>query len=76
MAENVEWILQSHSENSKAFIWAHNVRIGDWVSNGIIDVLGHQLEKRFGESFIILLQMLEQVSSMLFLTIPTRLAVK
>jgi erythromycin esterase len=51
MAENVEWILQSRSENSKAFIWAHNVRIGDWVSNGIIDVLGHQLEKRFGESF-------------------------
>ncbi len=51
MAENVEWILQNNSSSSKAFIWAHNVHIGDWVSNGIIDVLGHQLKKRFGESF-------------------------
>lgn len=51
MAENVEWILQNNSSSSKALIWAHNVHIGDWVSNGIIDVLGHQLKKRFGESF-------------------------
>ncbi|MFN0199911.1 MAG: erythromycin esterase family protein [Bacteroidia bacterium] len=51
MAENVEWILQNNPSNSKAFIWAHNVHLGDWVSNGIIDVLGHQLKKRFGESF-------------------------
>lgn len=51
MAVNVEWILQNNADDSRALIWAQNVHLGDWVSNGITDVLGHQLKKRFGESF-------------------------
>jgi erythromycin esterase len=51
MAENIEWILNFQGEDSKALFWAHNAHIGDWVSNGIVDVAGHQLRKRFGDSY-------------------------
>lgn len=51
MAENVEWILWQRGESSKALVWAHNSHIADGVDNGIVDVLGHQLRKRFGDSY-------------------------
>ena len=51
MAENIEWILNFQGEDSKALFWAHNAHIGNWVSNGIVDVAGHQLRKRFGDSY-------------------------
>lgn len=51
MAENIEWILNFQGENSKVLFWAHNAHVGDWVSNGIVDVAGHQLRKRFGETY-------------------------
>ena len=51
MAENVEWIMWKRGEGSKAVVWAHNSHIADGVDNGTVDVLGHQLRKRFGESY-------------------------
>jgi erythromycin esterase-like protein len=51
MAENVEWIMWRRGQGSKALVWAHNSHIADGVDNGIVDVLGHQLRKRFGESY-------------------------
>lgn len=51
MAENVEWILWRRGEGSKAIVWAHNSHIADGVDNGIVDVLGHQLRKRFGDAY-------------------------
>lgn len=51
MAENIQWILQFHGEQSKAFYWAHNAHVGDWISNGIVDVAGHQLKKMYGSYY-------------------------
>ena len=51
MAENIEWILNFHGHQSKALYWAHNAHVGDWVSNGIVDVTGHQLRKRYGDFY-------------------------
>lgn len=51
MAENIEWILKFHGNESKALYWAHNAHVGDWVDNGIVDVTGHQLRKRYGNSY-------------------------
>jgi len=51
MAENIEWILNFHGHQSKALYWAHNAHIGDWVSNGNIDVAGHQLRRMYGNSY-------------------------
>jgi erythromycin esterase-like protein len=51
MSENVEWTLWHRGRNSKALIWAHNAHIADGVDNGIVDVLGHQLRKRFGNAY-------------------------
>ncbi len=51
MGENIQWILNFHGKDSKALYWAHNAHIGDWVSNGIVDVTGHQLKKMYGNSY-------------------------
>lgn len=51
MAENIQWIMGFHGQKSKAFYWAHNAHVGDWVGNGIVDVTGHQLKKMYGESY-------------------------
>ncbi|KAB8153623.1 hypothetical protein EZY14_010365 [Kordia sp. TARA_039_SRF] len=51
MAENIEWILNFHGNESKALYWAHNAHVGDWIDNGIVDVTGHQLSKRYGNSY-------------------------
>lgn len=51
MAENIQWILGFKGEQSKAFYWAHNAHVGDWVGNGIVDVAGHQLRKIYGDSY-------------------------
>jgi erythromycin esterase-like protein len=51
MGENIQWILNFHQNNSKAFYWAHNAHVGDWVDNGIVDVTGHQLRKLYGDYF-------------------------
>lgn len=51
MAENIDWILNFHGNESKALYWAHNAHVGDWVDNGIVDVTGHQLRKRYGDSY-------------------------
>lgn len=51
MAENIEWILNYHGEDSKALYWAHNAHVGDWVGNGIVDVTGHQLRKIYNSSY-------------------------
>ncbi|QKX06641.1 erythromycin esterase family protein [Aquimarina sp. TRL1] len=51
MAENIQWILNLHGEKSKALYWAHNSHVGDWVSNGIVDVAGHQLRKVYGSAY-------------------------
>lgn len=51
MGENVEWILSFRGGDSKALVWAHNAHIAKGVDNGIVDVLGHQLDKRFGSSY-------------------------
>ncbi|MBG6132597.1 erythromycin esterase-like protein [Aquimarina sp. EL_43] len=51
MAENIEWILKYHGEDSKALYWAHNAHVGDWVGNGGVDVTGHQLRKIYDSSY-------------------------
>jgi len=51
IAENIEWILAYEDTKSKALYWAHNVHVGNWVSNGIVDVAGHHLKKRFKDSY-------------------------
>lgn len=51
MAENMQWILGMKGQQSKAFYWAHNAHVGDWVGNGIVDVTGHQLRKMYGASY-------------------------
>lgn len=51
MGENIQWILDFQGEQSRALYWAHNAHVGDWVSNGIVDVTGHQLRKVYGASY-------------------------
>ncbi|MFK8017908.1 MAG: erythromycin esterase family protein [Gammaproteobacteria bacterium] len=51
MAENIQWILDHHGEAPKALYWAHNAHVGDWVSNGIVDVAGHQLRKVYEDAY-------------------------
>ncbi len=51
IAENIEWVLAYENQNSKALYWAHNVHVGNWISNGIVDVAGHHLKKRFGNAY-------------------------
>jgi erythromycin esterase len=51
MGENIQWILDFHGADAKALYWAHNAHVGDWISNGIVDVAGHQLKKMYGESY-------------------------
>lgn len=51
MGENIQWILNFHGTNSKALFWAHNAHVGDWVDNGIVDVVGHQLRKVYGDAY-------------------------
>ena len=51
IAENIEWVLKHESTKSKALYWAHNVHVGNWISNGIVDVAGHHLKKRFRNSY-------------------------
>ncbi len=51
MGENIQWIMNYYGHKSRALYWAHNAHVGDWVSNGIVDVTGHQLRKMFGESY-------------------------
>lgn len=51
MGENIQWLMNFHGDNSKSLYWAHNAHVGDWVSNGIVDVTGHQLRKMYGQSY-------------------------
>ena len=51
ISENIEWIINYENPRSKALYWAHNVHVGNWVSNGIVDVAGHHLKKRFKKTF-------------------------
>jgi erythromycin esterase-like protein len=51
ISENIEWILNYETKESKALYWAHNVHIGNWISNGIVDVAGHHLKKRFKNAY-------------------------
>lgn len=52
MAENIQWIMNFHGNESKALYWAHNAHVGDWVDNGgYVDVAGHQLRKMYGNSY-------------------------
>ncbi|PSR15244.1 MAG: hypothetical protein DA408_02155 [Bacteroidetes bacterium] len=51
MGENIQWILNFHGDQAKVLYWAHNAHVGDWVSNGIVDVAGHQLRKLYGNAY-------------------------
>lgn len=51
MEANVTQVLASLEQGSRALVWAHNAHIGDWVSNGQVDVLGHHLRKRYGQGY-------------------------
>lgn len=51
MAENIQWILNHEEDGAKALYWAHNAHVGDWISNGIVDVAGHQLKKMYGDQY-------------------------
>lgn len=49
MEVNLSSILELIGEDKKAFVWAHN--IGNLGSNGIVDVLGHHLKRKYGDSY-------------------------
>jgi len=51
MGENIQWVLEFYGSVTKALYWAHNAHVGDWVSNGIVDVTGHQLRKLYGNAY-------------------------
>lgn len=51
MEVNLTNILAFLGNEKKALVWAHNAHIGNWVSNGIVDVLGHQLKKKYGDNY-------------------------
>lgn len=51
IGENIEWIMNFYGHGSRSMYWAHNSHVGDWVSNGIVDVAGHQLRKVYGETY-------------------------
>lgn len=51
MGENIQWIMNHHGSDSQALYWAHNAHVGDWISNGIVDVTGHQLKKIYGPAY-------------------------
>ncbi|MCH2196945.1 erythromycin esterase family protein [Kordia sp.] len=51
MEQNIEWILNFHGTDAKAMYWAHNAHVGDWIDNGIVDVTGYQLRKRYGNYY-------------------------
>ncbi|WP_116105941.1 erythromycin esterase family protein [Lewinella sp. IMCC34191] len=51
MAENVLRPLHDGSKDVRLLYWAHNAHAGDWVSNGQVDVAGHQLRKRMGKAY-------------------------
>mgnify|MGYP000480594289 CR=1 FL=1 len=54
MFENVKWIAQNHSDNGKAFIWAHNEHINKaemyYVGSGIIN-LGSRLKDFYKDDY-------------------------
>lgn len=47
---NVNW-SRAHLQNPKTVVWAHNEHIWKQAGNGGYDVLGRQLDRRFGESY-------------------------
>ncbi|MEO0438981.1 MAG: erythromycin esterase family protein [Pseudomonadota bacterium] len=51
ISENIQWALDFHGDQTKGLYWAHNAHVGDWVSNGIVDVAGHQLRKLYGNAY-------------------------
>ena len=51
MAENVLHPLKTGAKDTRLLYWAHNAHVGDWVSNGQVDVAGHQLKKRMGKYY-------------------------
>lgn len=51
MEINLSSILENIGEDKKSLVWAHNAHIGNWVSNGIVDVLGHHLKRKYGDSY-------------------------
>lgn len=51
MEANLTHILATFEPESRALVWAHNAHIGDWISNGQVDVLGHHLRKRYGHKY-------------------------
>ncbi|PPK88169.1 erythromycin esterase-like protein [Neolewinella xylanilytica] len=50
-AENLLLLLRDGSRDVRLLYWAHNAHVGDWVSNGQVDVTGHQLAKRMGRGY-------------------------
>ena len=51
MAQNVLQPFKAGEKDTRLLYWAHNAHIGDWVSNGQVDVAGHQLKKRMGQYY-------------------------
>ena len=50
-AENLLDIFQDGAQDPRLLYWAQNAHVGDWVSNGLVDVTGHQLAKRMGKAY-------------------------
>ncbi len=51
MAENLQYPFLAGKKDTRLLYWAHNAHVGDWVSNGQVDVAGHQLAKRLGSGY-------------------------
>ena len=50
-AENLLYLFQDGARDPRLLYWSHNAHVGDWVSNGQVDVAGHQLAKRMGKAY-------------------------
>lgn len=50
---NLQW-ARSHIGNQKTIVWAHNEHIWKQHGNGGYDVLGRQLERRYGSAYFAL----------------------
>lgn len=51
IAENIERIMWQMGDGAKVMYWSHNDHVGNWIANGIVDVAGHYLKKRYGDAY-------------------------
>ncbi|MGB3800921.1 MAG: erythromycin esterase family protein [Lewinella sp.] len=49
--DNLLYPRHTGGDGIRLLFWSHNAHVGDWVNNGQVDVVGHQLKKRLGKGY-------------------------